>query len=135
MHSFKVLAAAAVVAGNAGAASATTYACKFSGSQVGKSIAETVIIQHNTSTGAVTVQDGFTNNYVGGPVSGTLKSLNGTRALFSWSLPSLKDERGNWIPGIAFSVNIIRASGQASITSNPQGNYKPGRASGACSIT
>ena len=101
---------------------------------IGKTISEIVVVQHNATTGEVTVQDGFTNNYVGGPVAGTLKSMNATRALFSWSLPSLKDENNHWIPGITFSLNIIRATRQASITSNPQGNYKSARASGACSI-
>jgi len=118
--------------GVAGAATAKTYSCKFTGNDVGKVISEHVVIRHNDSNGQVTVQDGFTNHYVGAPLPGTLKSMNATRALFAWHLPSLKDENGNWIPGIAFSVNIIRATGKASISSNPSGNYKSGRASGAC---
>ncbi len=129
-----ILAGLALALGVAGAATAKTYACKFAGRDVGKTISENVVIRHDESSGQVTVQDGFTNHYVGSPVPATLKSLNATRALFSWSLPSLKDENGNWIPGITFSLNIIRATGKASITSNPQGNYRSGRADGACSI-
>lgn len=103
-------------------ASAKTYVCKFTGSAVVKTVAETVIVQHNEKSGQVTVQDGFTNNYVGGPMSGKMKSMNATRVLFAWELPSLKDGNGNWVPGIAFSLNVIRATGQASISGNPQGN-------------
>ena len=63
-----------------------------------------------------------------------MKPLNGTRALFSWRFPAQKDANGNWIPGVTFSVNIIRASGKATISSNPGGNYKPTRASGVCAV-
>ena len=120
--------------GIVGPAAAKTYTCKFAGNDVGKVVSEIVVIQHNESTGQVTAQDGFTNNYVGGPIAGTLKSMNATRVLFSWHLPSLQDENGYWIPGIAFSLNVIRATGRASISSNPQGNYESGRASGSCTI-
>lgn len=115
-------------------ASAKTYVCKFTGNAVGKTVSEVVVVTHDESSGQVTVQDGFTNNYVGGPMSGKMKSMNATRVLFGWELPSLKDGNGNWVPGIAFSLNLIRATGEASISGKPQGNYKSGRASGACSI-
>ena len=132
MKLVSVVAGLALAAALAGPVSAKTYLCKFTGSVVGKTISETVGILHNESTGEVLVQDGFTNNYVGGPMLATLKSMNGTRVLYTWQLPSLKDEKGQWIPGVTFSLNIVRASLKASINSAPSGNYKATRASGAC---
>ncbi|MCB1347277.1 MAG: hypothetical protein KDK11_01015 [Maritimibacter sp.] len=132
MKVISVLAGLALAVSVTGAASAKTYTCKFVGNVVGKTVSEVVVVQHDEASGKVTVQDGFTNHYVGGPMPATLKSMNGTRVLYSWQLPSLKDSNGQWIPGVTFSLNIIRASLQATISSNPQGNYKATRASGAC---
>lgn len=129
---FSTLALAGMLA--AGSTTAETYTCKFVQSGPGKTIPEVVVIEHDTGSGRVSVIDPFINNYVGAPLTGTLKSKNETRTLFAWQLPALKDENGHWIPGIAFSVNIIRASGQASISSAPSGNYERARGSGNCSV-
>ena len=114
------------------AATATTYDCQFTAGAANSGIPDRVVIQHDTATGAVTVQDPFINHYVGSPLAGTLKSLNSTRALFTWTLSGIKAESGQYAAGITYTVNIIRATGQAQITGKPQGNYEAWRGSGSC---
>lgn len=129
-----MLTSAVLALCDAGAVTAGTYTCRFTGRESGKSIPDYVIIQHDAADGSVTVNDPIIKKYLGGPLAGRLKSLNGARALFSWRLPAQKNANGNWIPGVTFSVNIIRASGKAAISSNHGGNYKATRASGACTL-
>ncbi|PIE06703.1 MAG: hypothetical protein CSA74_11240 [Rhodobacterales bacterium] len=130
MRLFKSLAVFAIATALAAPVAAKTWSCTFSGGD--GAVPEKVIITHDQNTGAVTVNDPFIQNYVGTPVSGILKSANATRYLFNYSLRSFKDEQGHWVPGVSFSVNIIRATGKASISVNPGGNYESQRGSGTC---
>jgi hypothetical protein len=126
-----ILPAIALAVTLAAPASAETWDCTFKPSR-GNGTPERAIIQRDANTGRVMVNDNLIKNYVGSPLEGRLRSKTSSRVWVTWELPSLKDNRGHWIPGIVFSVNITLANGAATISGTPQGNYQAVRSSGSC---
>ena len=115
-------------------ASALTYYCKVTPQGSDNWIPPDMSIDLDEATSSVTVWDGLIKATVGKPVDGQLRSVNDTRYLFGWTVPKLKDTSGQYTPGFTFSLNIIRATGEAQVTAHPQGYSNSFRGKGACAL-
>ncbi|MEJ2000906.1 MAG: hypothetical protein P8X77_05860 [Maritimibacter sp.] len=113
---------------------AESYHCKFTEQGRSNYIPQELIADYDASTGAVTVNDTMIQYYVGKPIQGVMKSHNSTRALMTWTLPKVKNSSGQYTAGFTFNLNILRASGEASITAKPQGYSNSFRGQGSCTI-
>lgn len=118
----------------AAAAAAQTYTCKITPAGRSHSVPTDVIIQYDSASGSMMVNDNYIQHYVGEPIAGILKSKNSNRVLFAWTVPGVKDNTGQYSPGITYSMNIQLPSGAASITGKPQGYANAWRGSGSCTM-
>lgn len=112
-------------------AAAATYRCKLKEQGHSNYIPEEVIVAYDEASAGVTVFDPIIQYYVGDPISGQLRSANATRLLFGWSVP-LKNSKGQFTAGMTYSLNILKASGKAQISANPQGYVNTFRGKGSC---
>ncbi|HHB80614.1 MAG TPA: hypothetical protein ENK83_02540 [Aliiroseovarius sp.] len=133
MRPFKKLAAAAAILAGlvATSAQAETWKCAFKPSR-GDGTPQVVIIQLGASGGRTMVLDGLIQNYVGKPVEA--RSVRNTTSTLSvrYDLPSVKDNKGQWIPGIVYNVYIEKSNGKSRVTATPSGNYRDVRSTGTC---
>lgn len=113
---------------------AKSYHCKFVEQGHSNYIPQELIATHDGNGKDVTVNDTLIQHFVGSPVTGVMKSINGTRALMTWTLPKVKNPSGQYTPGFTFNLNIILANGEASITAKPQGYTNSFRGSGTCTL-
>lgn len=120
--------AAALFAIPAGAA---TWDCTFNPSR-GNGTPERVIVQIDANTGVARVNDPIIQNYVGHPVEAQLRANTASRLTLRWELPSVKDARGNWIPGVVYTLTSDKSTGAARISGRPNGNYKEVSSTGSC---
>ncbi len=120
--------------GFAGAATAETYTCTMKPAGKSHAIPTQLVVTYDPATATAQAFDGIIKHYVGNPIPATLKSKNAKRVLFTWTVPGVKNNSGQYAAGLVYSLNIQLPSGTANMTGKPQGYSNSWRGTGKCTV-
>jgi len=100
-------------------------------------ISTVVVIDHNESTGQVTVFDGVIKHYIGNEISGEVSLRNTKRITFTWVLDGINVRtpgRNQYVSGFNYRMTIQHSSLSARITARPNGYTDRFSSKGRCEI-
>lgn len=115
-------------------AAPTIYNCALDVAQTQSWVASQVVIAHDVQTGAVVVNDGIIDHFIGNPVEGKVSVENAKRITFNWELPQIKNSAGQVAPRFVYRATFIKATGAVSIVAKALNYSNDFSARGTCAV-
>jgi hypothetical protein len=114
-------------------AAPVVYVCNVDTGRTTGAFQSQFVIAHDAEPRIVSVNDALIQGVTGGPLLGEVATDNGTRIVFTWTIPNVPSTSGQ-IASLVYRTTIFKADGKMQISMRPLNYDNSFNATGTCSI-